>query len=160
MNDTSSSEKKFVVELGTFDEILPIWKDYLWVNRHSPIKPMSSMTYNNQYDLTVYDKYRPTFFMVKDGEEIIGVNSGHKTGTNHYRSRGLYVKEQYRRNGIATLLLDATVEQAKKEHCSLIWTYPRLSSLSVYNRAGFKRISNWEKEDMEFGPNCLCIKDI
>jgi len=160
MNDTLSSEKEFKVEVATFEDIYPTWDEHLWPDRKSPIKEMSSMTYDGDYDMSIYKKYKPTFFIVRDGYTVVGVNSGHRTHNDHYRSRGLYVNTNYRRMGMSTLLLNATIDQAIKENCSIVWTYPRLTSIRAYKKVGFRRISGWKNEDMEFGPNCLCVKNI
>ena len=69
----------FQTSLGTFQDIKGIWNEKLWPNRKSTIKEMSSMQYLDGFDMAIYDKYKPTFFIVKHEQDIVGVNSGHRT---------------------------------------------------------------------------------
>jgi GNAT superfamily N-acetyltransferase len=102
------------LEKISFDQILPIWNNYLWPERVSEITPTSAMCYLGGYDLVNMDSM-PTFFAYMIEGEIAGVNSGHMCKDNDYRSRGLYVFEKFRGRGIGTILLKDTIEQAKKE---------------------------------------------
>ena len=68
-----------------FKDIKEIWTTRLWANRQTPIKEMSSMQYLGGFDMDNYHKYTPTFFGVFDGQELIGVNSGHRTKDILYR---------------------------------------------------------------------------
>lgn len=138
-----STNKYHVIEKITFDEILPIWKEYLWPNRQSDIDPNSAMCFLGGYDLANMD-YEPTFFAYMIDGHIAGVNSGHMCKDRSYRSRGLYVFEEYRGRGIATELLKATIEQGRSEGAVLSWSYPRQSSWKSYSSAGFSLASDWE----------------
>ena len=126
----------------TFEEVLPIWEKHLWPNRASEITPTSAMSYLGGYDLQ--NMTSPTFFAYMIDNEIAGVNSGHRTMNNGYRSRGLYVLEKFRGVGIGTHLLNATIEQAKIEHCNMCWSYSRKSSWKSYLYSGFELTSDWE----------------
>lgn len=144
-----------------FETILPIWKNKLWPERIDPIRPMSSMTYLGGYDTTIYEKYNPTFFVVYNVVgDIIGVNSGHRTSDNLYRSRGLWVDPKYRLKGISGILFCELHGQSMKEGCTAIWSIPRKSALPAYEKYGFNRTSDFFDEGMEFGPNCYVYKDI
>jgi GNAT superfamily N-acetyltransferase len=127
----------------SFDQIMVIWKTNLWPNRVSEITSNSAMTYLGGYDYENM-KDEPTFFGYYVDDVLAGVNSGHKTINNTYRSRGLYVFPKYRGKGIGTILLKATIEQAKKENAVLCWSYPRESSWKSYLYAGFELASDWE----------------
>lgn len=139
----------------TFDEVLPIWNTYLWPNRQSSIDSTSAMCYLGGYDL-VNTQSHPTFFAYVIDNEIAGVNSGHKTMNDGYRSRGLYVLEKFRGMGIGTQLLKATIEQAKIENCNMCWSYPRKSSWKSYLNAGFELSSDWEISETSEA-NAYCI---
>lgn len=144
-----------------FETILPIWQNKLWPNRKSPIRPMSSMTYKGGYDTDIYIKYQPTFFAVYNiVGEIIGVNSGHKTSDNLYRSRGIWVDPRYRRKGVSGVLFCELHGQAMKEGCKAIWSIPRKQALSAYEKYGFRCTSSFFNEGMEFGPNCYVYKEL
>lgn len=130
----------------SFEEILPIWKNYLWPNRISEITANSAMTYLGGYDWYNMSTV-PTFFGYYVDGKLVGVNSGHKTLTNSYRARGLYVSPEMRGKGIGTLLLIATIHQASNEGCDFCWSYPRYTSWNTYKNAGFELTSDWEKSE-------------
>lgn len=141
----------------TFDEISPIWENYLWSDRLGNIDPASAMCYLGGYDLNNLDP-NPTFFAYVIDSEIAGVNSGHRTMNGGYRSRGLYVFEKFRGRGIGTILLNSTIEQAKIENSSMCWSYPRKSSWKSYLNAGFKLTSDWEVSETS-DANAYCVID-
>ena len=156
------------VEKCYFEEIYDIWDKELWHNRVSKIEERSALKWNsNLYlgwgiaeitkDRESIWKNKTTFWKITDGDLIVGVNSGFKTEDNIYRSRGLWVHKDYRGYGLSTQLLKATLEQAKNEQCSHIWTMPRKTALLAYKKVGFNKIGNWFDESVEFGPNCLAI---
>lgn len=138
----------------TFDEILPIWRDYLWPNRTSEITATSAMCYLGGYDL-VNMSYTPTFFAYVIEGKIAGVNSGHMCMNGRYRSRGLYVFDKFRGKGIGTKLLVATIEQARLEGATLCWSYPKDTSWSTYAKAGFELSSEFGSD--ENGKNAYCV---
>lgn len=135
-----------MIEKITFEQILHIWRDYLWPNRVSAIDPNSAMCFLSGYDL-VNMQTQPTFFAYYVDGEIAGVNSGHMCKEQQYRSRGLYVFDKFRGRGIATELLKATIEQGRIEGAIMCWSYPRLSSWKSYANAGFELASDWEASE-------------
>ena len=141
-----------------FNEVLPIWKNHLWPNRQSSIDPNSAMCFLGGYDLVNMDPI-PTFFaFIVDGE-IAGVNSGHMCNDEQYRSRGLYVFEKFRGKGIGTILLKATIEQARTENAILCWSYPKQTSWKSYLAAGFELASEWESSETS-DSNAYCKIDL
>ena len=156
-------------EICTFEDIYDIWDKKLWPNRVSKIEKRSSLYWNTHIwngfgNVSIVKRkkeiwqYEPTFFCIRDNENIIGVNSGFRTQEQVYRSRGLYVDRDYRGHGFAQILLEATIQQGIQERCVWIWSLPRKRALSTYNRSGFIKIGSWIDEGVEFGPNCLAIK--
>jgi len=144
-----------------FETILPFWQEKLWPNRTSEIKPMSSMMYQGGFDMEIYKKYSPTFFAVYNVVgEIVGVNSGHRTTDDLYRSRGIWVDPRYRKLGVSGVLFCELHGQAIKEKCKAIWSIPRKEALPAYEKVGFKKTSEFFDEGMEFGPNCYVYKDL
>jgi GNAT superfamily N-acetyltransferase len=87
--------------------------------------------------------YPATFFAAYDNERIIGVNSGHKTADKLYRSRGLWVDPNYRKQGVAQLLFESTETQARLEGCDAVWSIPRKTALSAYQRFGFETVGDF-----------------
>lgn len=115
---------------------------------------MSLLKGHSQYNLQTV----PTFFGYISNGNIIGVNSGHAT-TEGYRSRGLWVHPQHRKQGIGQQLLLKTILQAKKENADLIWSYPRKTSWTTYESAGFELVSDWAVSETS-SSNAFCVKKI
>jgi GNAT superfamily N-acetyltransferase len=152
------------VQQITFQEILPIWQVKLWPNRVSKIETHSAMTWPYTHPVQPYSmdvfNYPATFFGIVDQDTLVAVNSGHLTTQQEYRSRGLWVDPDYRGMGLAQIILLATINEAKKEGASMIWSIPRLTALSAYERVGFKTVGYIIDEGVEFGPNIYCEKKV
>ena len=144
-----------MIKTITFKEVLPIWDTHLWPTRQSSIDPNSAMCFLGGYDLVNMDTV-PTFFAYVIDNEIAGVNSGHMCNGQQYRSRGLYVFENFRGKGIGTILLKATIAQAMVEGAALCWSYPRKTSWKSYLAAGFELASDWEKSETS-DDNAYCM---
>jgi len=140
-----------------FETIYPIWKNKLWPNRVSDITGTSAMKYLGSYDNKNME-YAPTFLAYFLNNQIAGVNSGHQCMDNGYRSRGLYVFPDYRGQGIGIKLLKATIKIGKELGCDYVWSYPKDSSWSTYNKAGFSLSSDWEIS--ENGTNAYCVYQV
>jgi ribosomal protein S18 acetylase RimI-like enzyme len=140
----------------TWREIHTIWKNCLWLDRSSAIEPVSAMCYLNGYDMANMQSI-PTFYGYIINDFIAGVNSGHACPNQHnYRSRGLWVDPNYRRQGIAQQLLTATIKQGLQEGYDQIWSYPRQTSWPTYLAVGFTLTSEWEtSETSEANAYCL-----
>ena len=149
---------KIEIQTITFEQILPMWHR-LWEGRKSSINPVPGMVYGGGYDPSIGSS-TPTFFGIFDGQDLVAVNSGFKTTDTQYRSRGLYVSESHRHQGLATTLLNRTIEQAQKEGCDMVWSIPRKDALPTYKKAGFIQTSAWFVGGMEFGPNCYVKKEL
>jgi GNAT superfamily N-acetyltransferase len=102
----------------------------------------------------------PTFFGIEDNGSIVCVNSVFVTDTGiftYYRSRGLWVKPEYRKRGLAKSILIQCLEYARNNGGNWVWTVPRQSALKSYKNAGFVKKSDWF-DDGQFGPNCIASK--
>lgn len=123
----------------TFEEIKPMW-ELLWPGRDD-IKPMSSMSNHdpNAIDMTIYDKYEPTFFGIftDDTNELVAVNSCHPTTDKRMRSRGLFVKVGYGGKGLGQFILQCTINYAKDKGFAVIWSIPRKTAIKTYTAVGF-----------------------
>ncbi len=130
-----------------------IWMKHLWPDRVSKINKMSSMLYLGGFDLDIYNKYIPSFFGAYIDGVIVGVNSGH--GCNQtYRSRGLFVFQEYQNKGIARMLMNDLFVQAQNEGFTTVWSYPRFESLGFYEKLGFCKKSEWIKTPPDTTINC------
>jgi len=148
------------IQLITFAEIYEIWNNELWPGRESPIKEMSSMTFMGDYDMSVYERYRGTFWGVFIDDKLVGVNSGHPVSDTMYRSRGLWVHPEYRGRGIAKVLLRALSDFARVCEFEYVFTVPRKGSEHAYLTEDYKLVGDWFDHGMEFGPNIWAIKKL
>ena len=140
-----------------FNFIKDFWREHLWPNRKSDIESHSAMLLSKEFELKNFD-YPASYFAYIQDDKVAGVNSGHKCCDNTYRSRGLYVFPEFRKQGIGIQLLLATVEQGKIEECDLVWSYPRFESWTTYKSAGFELISEWA--ETETGLNAYCSQSL
>jgi len=143
---------------GTWEEVNYCWKNNLWPGR-SEINPIVGMTYDKGFDIEI-EKNQPRFFIAKTDDKVIGVNSGFNTSPDYYRSRGLWVHQNFRNRGVATQLLLMTVEEAISNNNSYMWTIPRKDALSTYENIGFKKTSKFTHENMLYGPNCYALLNL
>lgn len=150
-----------VIQEIDYNIVWSIWNDKLWPGRET-IRPVSSMTYYREENLQVYNlEYsKPVFLGLYLDNDLVGVNSGHIVNRFEYRSRGLWVSNQYRRQGIGATLLNETIKYARQRGCKYIWSFPREQSLSVYTKVGFVKVSEWINQNVEFGPNCYVRLDL
>lgn len=144
-----------MINLIEYDDILPIWVEHLWPGRID-IKNMSSMQYLSGYDVKIYDRYIPYFFAYYVDNNIAGINSAHKSSQTEFRSRGLYVFDEYRNQGIGKKLLEYTIKLGRSEGCEYCWSVPRKTALSTYLSAGFSQSSDFFKTDTS-DENCYAI---
>ena len=131
----------------SFEQITNVWQNNLWPDRVSPIESHSAMTWPfegnpEQYDMNVFN-YPATFWGVYIDDKLIGVNSGHKTSDTQYRSRGIWVDPQYRKQGVAQNLFNMTKHQAVLEKSDMIWSIPRKTALPAYTKFGFQTVGDF-----------------
>lgn len=150
---------EFRARESSFEEVYPLWCEGLWPGRQSAIKPVSPIGLDLRYSEGIANA-QPHFWAVeqKNGK-VAGVLSGYETGGGYFRVRGLYVTPQERRLGISTLLLAQAQEEALSRHLSYLWTLPRQPAWPAYQAFGFIQRSPWFTEGMEFGPNCLAVRE-
>lgn len=155
----SSNTENYKIEEMEFKDIYQIWRHKLWSNRDSEIEDRSAMIFNSS-EYSIINLILPVwFFGVVIGDQVIGVNSCHQCHDASFRSRGLWVNEHYRKRGIGTALLKHAIEIAKNNNSYMIWSYPRISSLSVYLRAGYSLISD-ECSNEITNSNLFCRKTL
>ena len=163
-----------IIKKITFEDTLPLWKEGLpnmSLEKTSAMSCFKVMTWVEIEEIGKYDqvdhydlenqKFIPTFWGAFDDGKLIGCNSGHMTLDKLYRSRGLYVKEEYRGQRIGQKLLLKTISQGYFEKAIAVWSYPRMESWMTYHYTGFylqgKTFSfEWVKH--EEGTNSRCIR--
>ena len=140
----------------TYSQILPIWKYFLWPGRQD-IEYSSAMLYLNKDNYSLENFKLPVFYFgIFNESNIIGVNSGHVCIDNSFRSRGLWVNPNYRRQGLGVTLLNATLDKGKELNCAFCWSLPRKTSWPAYEKSGFILTSEWSASDTSEA-NAYCI---
>ena len=131
-------------ELCEFSDVQPIWRSELWPDRKSVIESHSAMQWPYGDDLPEYNpdvySFTPSFVCVRDGPDIVAVNSGHLTTPDYYRTRGIWVHEDFRNEGIAGKTYDHLLQIAQSENAIMMWCIPRSTSLSMHQRWGFSQV--------------------
>lgn len=148
----------FVKEIS-FEEITPFWSERLWPQRESPIEPVSAIDLDGRYNMTLMSA-TPYFwgFFQENMRMPLGVISGFKTSPDHFRSRGIWVSDAVRNQGIGQKLLQAVEAKALTENCGFVWSMPRKISWYFYHKNHFEILK--EIDTFEFGPHYLAIKTL
>lgn len=140
----------------SFEQIVPFWlRLWPWCVEEQ-LERHSCMKYGGGYFGLDYVPDITYFALVHDCK-IVGVNSGHTTPGNLYRSRGLWVDPDYRGKGFGVLLLDACIAKASELKCDATWSFPRDTSVKTYEAAGFTITSDWIQSDHNI-LNAYCFK--
>lgn len=142
-----------------YDLIYNLWQTRLWPERVSEIKPISCIQFDGSIDLGIKKLAPPIFLGAYIDHKLVGVNSGHPSTDDHFRSRGLYVLPSFRKQGVGQLLLEEVGRRAQELNYKYLWSLPRLSASSIYQNAGFSLDTN-KTQDLEFGPNIFAIKQL
>jgi N-acetylglutamate synthase-like GNAT family acetyltransferase len=147
-----------IIKQINFEEIKTVWASKLWPSRISPIKSYSAMLFMG--DSSGKFSEQPARFLAGYiDDKIVAVNSIHLAERYMARSRGLWVDENYRGQGLGIKILNASSDLARKLGAQAIWSFPRQSSFKTYQAVGFIQTSLW-LDDGEFGPNCYAIKTL
>ncbi|KPL06626.1 hypothetical protein AMJ86_07825 [bacterium SM23_57] len=133
-------------------DVKPIWDSHLWPGRDS--EPVTSMKYLGGYDME-YKNQKPKFIGFTLGGQIVATNSYVRTTGTEWRSRGLWVHEDFRGQGNGELLLECMLKDIREEGGNMVWTLPRKEALGVYEKVGFIRSTGWKEHD--WGTNCYAI---
>lgn len=144
-----------VIEESDFATIHKIWSEYLWPGRESKIEPLSAISDDLSIDINIF-RFKAYYLICKLKGNIIGVLSGHPTSESNYRLRGLFVAEEFRNQGVGTLLMQKQIEYAKSLNMKCVWLLGRIYREPLYTSLGFEVVCQTEK--FEFGPHYLMKK--
>ena len=139
----------------SWEEIKRVWDTKLWPGRDS--EPVTSMVFMGGYDME-YKKQEPVFLGIVVDGNLVAVNSYVLTHGTEYRSRGLWVDEEHRGQGMAKRILSATLSEIGDRGGSMVWTMPRRDAMAAYMSVGFRRRSDWIEQD--WGTNCYAARHI
>lgn len=150
--------KNIVIKKVEFEAIIPAWEK-LWPGRD--YDPYSSMLRLGGYDPRIRDEYPYTCVAAYDWDnkgKLVGVQVGHKSSKRDYRTRGLWVDPNSRGQGIAQMLFERMEMYAKTQAARYLWSFPRLSSLPAYMKAGYEPYG--EPVKAEYEQNVKAQKDL
>lgn len=157
-------DKTLEVRRISYEEIIPAWNK-LWKGRdnfsHSQMQMREGHAKCNEFKFTgvgVFEKKPNPKNSYEFTEKLVGVNAGHRSAKGEYRTRGLWVDPNYRGNGIAQQTFAFLETQAMNENCRWLWSYPRLSSLPAYMKAGY--VPYGEPAMAEYEQNTRAKKDL
>ena len=153
------STDQYKIEESSFSEVVVYWCRYLWPNRDSEIEDVSYINSSGNIDLSMQPKDKIYLIAKKNdaSKEVIGVISGHSSSQNEYRVRGVWVSEDWRKQGIGSDLLKQLILRIPKKKYSHIWVMPRQRVMPFYADNNF----SVEKEifHYEFGPHYIAKWD-
>jgi GNAT superfamily N-acetyltransferase len=144
----------------SFQEIYPTWRDLLWPNRASEIRPYSIIEYLGGKNPEIAKFAEPHFYRLTLDNKVVGVNSGHLTSKFEYRNRGLWIDPKFRGKSLSHLFFDKSVQDARSLGCKILWSLPRETAIKSYSSYGFQIVSDWDFHSYEFGPNCFVKIDL
>tara|TARA_B000000565_G_scaffold255890_2_gene238834 strand:+ start:5979 stop:6440 length:462 start_codon:yes stop_codon:yes gene_type:complete len=140
----------------SFDEIKEIWSNELWPGR-TDVNPFSTMLPYGGNDIDMDKIASPIFIAIMHDDFLAGVNSVHYTGHGMARSRGLYVRPDYRGKGYGVALLNESKKTARDEYnAEYLWSLPKKSGWKTYSAADFVKYSDW-LSGFEYGPNAYAM---
>lgn len=144
----------------SFKDIRHYWKTYLWPERTSEIEEVSYIDISGEINMDL-EISAPVFLKAVDKTRdnlVVGVVSGHMAGVEKFRSRGIWVRKEYQRKGVGRQLIYELEQRASFAGAKMMWTMPRQSSISFYEKNGFYRRSEISK--YEYGPHYIAFKKI
>ena len=141
------------IQACEFVDIFNIWRDQLWPKRQSLIEPISWLSIDGTY-CEQFALERPSFWMARSPQnEVVGVLGGHPTPPGLYRTRGLWIREDFRRRGLGRRLMQELFNEALRMGYRQVWTMPRISSWPFYESCGFHVLRR--ADEFEFGPHFI-----
>jgi N-acetylglutamate synthase-like GNAT family acetyltransferase len=117
------------------------------------------MMFGGGFDTDI-KKNRPSFWMAEQHGVVVGTISGFKTADKQYRSRGIWIRETARGQGLSLELFRTVQDRAIEQRCDIIWSYPRLTSLAAYKKFGFDTIGQLVEDDDPYSPHVYVSKKI
>lgn len=142
------------LEESNFEVVKEYWSHFLWPDRKSAIEETSWIDQDGKINPQL--QFAKTYFWclkLKDSSKVVGVVSGADAGSLGFRSRGLWVDEDYRNQGFGRALMLALMQKAAELGHKKVWTMPRESSVHFYESIGFKMQKNIE--GYEYGPHYI-----
>ncbi len=142
----------FEIKSISFEEILPIWKNFLWPERTSVIENVSCIDQWGKIDVGIR-QFKSEFYGCYFAEKIAGVISCHAISSEVMRIRGIYVFESYRNNRIGSRLISRVKTTTFEQNYKKIFGLVRANNETYFKNAGF--VSYGRIGSFEYGPHIL-----
>lgn len=156
---TANSEyiNKFVKHI-LWNEIEPFLLKYNMVR--SCVR-MSTFTFGGGYDLEIPNKYWPYFFGIKDHGKLVAAVNCHLSGPEYFRVRSVTVHPDYRKHGLAYVLLRKVELLAEGIGSEYTWSLPGEKYFHLlFEKFGYEKIGPWVYAEMHTPPNAYARKAI
>ena len=141
-------------------EIRPIWTEFLWpLKSKDKVTPISSMVFLGGTDLNI-KKNRPFFWVAEHNDQVIGTISGFKTAEDQFRSRGIWIADSHRGQGMSSKLFAVLESRATACGCKTVWSYPRVSALPAYQKFGFDTVGEIIHSEDPYAPHIYVEKKL
>ena len=153
------------IQIIPFNVIQEIWYEEDMWGQLAYAHPVSTMLYLSGYDNEIKNMLysKPVFYAYLVDNYIAGVNSYHRVNDSQCRSRGLYVYKKYRNLNIGVKLLTYAIEENRNKGYEFIWSMPRSTAISTYEKAGYKMtteiMSHLPTGQKLLYDNCFCRYD-
>lgn len=142
----------FEIRTISFEEILPVWKNFLWPERVSVIENVSCVDQLGNIDVIIR-QYKSEFFGCFESTELIGVVSCHPINQEVMRIRGIYVFEAYRNKKIGRDLIKQVEKTVFEQNYKKIFGLVREKNENYFKGVGF--VSYGRTGVFEYGPHVL-----
>ena len=98
-------EQTIKIEKSHFEEVYFFWNQYLWPNRQSAIEKISAIDCDGKINVIIMSSVSSFYKATDNSGKVIGVISCFSTDLIRFRSRGLWVDNHHRNNGIGLKLI-------------------------------------------------------
>ncbi len=129
-----------------FYSIRALWKNELWPGRKD-VEEYSWMKLGGGHYENFYDSDSKFWLAFDEGLEIGSISAHTLPDKKMIRMRGLWVRSQYRRRNIGSLLICKAINWALTKGAESIWAYPRLEAWPVYRKQGFVIQTAWVEDE-------------
>ncbi len=111
------------------------------------------------YDIAIEDEWEdfgeyPLFYVIEDGEEIVGTTGLEKIDEDTAELKRMYFKKQYRGRGLGNKLLEMVLLFANKNNYKkmILSVYPQNKyAIDFYEKNKFKKIrEEFDKDDYKY----------
>lgn len=146
------------IELCSFLDILPAWRDELWPARSSLIEPLSMIDRDGTINMGLKEVGSikpPVFLQIRDTTgNCLGTIQGQWTAMTEMRLRGVWTHPTLRGQGWGKKLIQTLTSHAKPHS---LWVMSRSDAVPFYQSCGLRTYR--QVTGYEYGPHVLMEKN-